>query len=1190
MCGHTFSTWSARGTELKKSSSSPTCLCITGRSACTTSSSNAFGGYVHLSCTREVDVDAVTLICPLKTFVSKQITIFKNRQGAFLRTLLNLLEKDFFAPNQVVLQVREPEDMLIVAAGEIRIMDGKSAVKGRLTTGNAYAEYALFEDHLSNNLLIADTYCELWCLTRRAFKVALRKHFSKLMYASILAQKFGVDSKRIPFIGNAENAARMNSLKSMEASARMVKVLGNGSAVMNKMVQKISRDASSEAEKIPEWRQPNSLFQFIWLRIECGLLLVLIAEVPYQIAFQRGFGLLNSEEQPVYGAVPFIIQQADFFLSIWIELFFYVDLYFRARCFVRPALNRREQKEEEEHNNMSAVAMISDKSQIFRHYRANDNYWMDVLTHLPIALMWDVAPKEWFSPRTTQYIRFVRVLRLLRARKLKTMLKTLMLEHGVATYIRLLVYIVVFVVSAAHCAGCLFFLVADVDVFHGGLPAEGVLPGIISTPRCLEDASLFGNCTWYMYDRSTFNVDAPYLRSLHWSLVLLSTVGYGDILSFTTKECVAGCIWIFFGANICYFTGSALSSVLAQVSILATIRHERVEEINLVLMRMTTVSEQTKNTLRSYYETKWKLNGSAVHDEEVVSHLPRSLRRQVACSLFVEDIRRCWIFADSTESLLLVQQLAQAARCEIFLSNSFAIREGHLATEFFIIQSGDAERLLPPLKSTSVGLSNVRPPRGSSTKADLYNRQGLTMVASPAAANVDGSLSKLATPLNLAKQSSRGLFPTSSGVPKLINVKSKASMRSQSRTLSRSQTLGTLMEFISSSTPRFEDENQHVPRRGSAERRQLVWRLGGKRASTNGDGFISVSVLKKDDFFGEESLASKSDDEMYQVSVRVLSTIQVIVIRRQDFHSLSARFSQQFERILNRRRRHTKEDEKLLNTLRANFYVKEKLAKWLGPTSSLNLESKGASTERKGRRTLDPETPFARWWHRITGGILVYNFYMIVFRIAFLPYPSERVMTWLTFVDYAIDILLYLDIYLKHQHLGYSEYGQKVLDPIAIRKRYRRGWFAQDCWSMVPTYYRGDYFYMTAARVPRLLRSRQLATLLDEVHTEIQQHFLKGNAVLSNVFDLVKFILIFVSTAHYIGSLYYLLGRLQLDIGIVDKSWINCDFILDQYPNDPLVHYMRAMYWCLSTVSPLVVVVGRVCVCVCVLPVCVPCV
>lgn len=1088
-----------------------------------------------------------------------QITIFKNRRGAFLRTILNLLEKDFFAPNQVVLELQQPEDMLIVAAGEICITDHTLAIKGRLTHGNAYAECALFEDYLSNNRLIAETYCELWYLTRRSFKIAVQKHFSKLMYASILAKKLGISKQQV---AATPQIARYNSFEDMESSARMLRVLGNGSAVKNKMVQKLSRDATSVAEKIPAWRQPNSHFRFLWIRAECALLLLLIAEVPHQIAFQRGFGLLNGENQPVYGAVPYIIQLGDFFLSVGIELFFYLDLYFRARCFVRPALSRSERKEEEDHNNVNAVAMISDKSQIFRHYLENDNYWLDMLVNLPISMAWDVLPKDWFTPRTTQVIRFFRAIRLLRARKLKKMLKTLMLEHGFATYSRLLVYIIVYVVSAAHCAGCIFFLVADIDVFHGGLPTEGVAPGTISNPGCLEDASLYGNCTWYMYDRSTFNINAPYLRSLHWSLVLLSTVGYGDILSFTTKECIAACIWIFCGANICYFIGSALTSVVAQVNILDTIHHERVEEINLVLMCMKTVSEQSKSMIRSYYETKWKLNGSAVHDEEVMQHLPRSLRREVQSALFLANISRCPLFEGTApDHHMLLQQLAQSARCEIFLRNSFVIREGHLATEFFLIQSGNAEKLLPALKSTAVvDLSKMRAPRELHTLLEKYNWQRISMKSSPASVNLENE------PLGLVKQSSPGIFKNSSSIPKLLRVKSKAAINPQvsnssARHRSMQRSTGSVANLMIQQTERVQSV-----RRTSLEGRQSLWRIGTKTALPTHENTIFVSVLKKDDYFGEESLTQRAHSEVYQVSVRVLTTIQVVVIRRKDFMALSVRFSQQFQNILTHRMQQVKADDLLLKKLRTNFFFKEKLRKWLGPTESLSLENKQARHEKKKTHTLDPEKPFAKWWHRIIGGILVYNFYTIIFRIAFLPYPSPSNMMWLTIVDYACDALLYVDIYLKHQRIGYIEYGQKVLDPVAIRKRYLKGWFAQDCWSMLPIYYRGDYFFMTAARVVRLLRSPQLVTLLDEVHTEIQQHFLKGNTVLSNVFDLVRFILIFVSTAHYIGSLYYLLGRLQLETGLVEKSWINSDFILDQYPNDPLVHYMRAMYWCLSTV------------------------
>lgn len=58
-----------------------------------------------------------------------------------------------------------------------------------------------------------------------------------------------------------------------------------------------------------------------------------------------------------------------------------------------------------------------------------------------------------------------------------------------------------------------------------------------------------------------------------------------------------------------------------------------------------------------------------------------------------------------------------------------------------------------------------------------------------------------------------------------------------------------------------------------------------------------------------------------------------------------------------------------------------------------------------------------------------------------------------------------------------------------------------------------------------------------------------------------------MSTAHYIASLYYLLGWTQLETGLATTSWISVDLVLKQNPDSPMVHYMRSMYWCLSSVS-----------------------
>ncbi|KAJ0389669.1 hypothetical protein ATCC90586_010801 [Pythium insidiosum] len=205
---------------------------------------------------------------------------------------------------------------------------------------------------------------------------------------------------------------------------------------------------------------------------------------------------------------------------------------------------------------------------------------------------------------------------------------------------------------------------------------------------CLEDASVFGNCTWYMYDRSAFNIDAPFLRALQWSIVLLSTVGYGEIMSYSTAECIVGAFWIYVGANLNYYTGSILSSVVSQLGISEFMRQERVEEINVALMSVSNVTEPTKVMIRAYYDTKWKLTGTVVNDQELLAHLPRTIRRQIRMSLFCEELVHCYLFQSQLSTSEFIKEVAQIVRSEILLENITVIKEGHLATEFFFLESG----------------------------------------------------------------------------------------------------------------------------------------------------------------------------------------------------------------------------------------------------------------------------------------------------------------------------------------------------------------------------------------------------------------------------------------------------------------------------------------------------------------------
>ncbi|GMF14911.1 unnamed protein product [Phytophthora lilii] len=1148
------------------------------------------------------------------------LTIFRRRKGAFLRTVMGALVRDVYAPGQTLLQPGETDEMFIVACGEVRLFDPRGECAGRIMAGNAYAEYALFERHLARHRLEAATFCEVWYLPTKSFKAALAKHFSKLVYASLLLQQFGTKSlsnadDRASTLRN-ESEARVDSVTSMKARARHSKVFGHGSLLLQAVEARKLRNAAAAiaaaatpnadrilsstlakliVSKVKAWRMPSSRFRQQWALAECILMLYLLAEVPYHLAFQRGFGLLNGVAGATSdGTTPRSFQIATFLVSLIVEVFFYVDLVLRAFYFVRPypgvelddeflGTSARVEPDAAPGSSLNTPhpALATRSSQIFQLFLQHESLIMETLALAPAALVWDILPKELFSRRNVHFFRSLRLLRLLRVRKLRGKLRGVLAGRGYGPALRLLADVVILCSATSHAAACIFFAVADRTSFEGGLPVKGVEARSISLPTCLEDASRYDNCTWYMYDRSTFDLDAPYLRSMLWSIVLVSTVGFGDIIAFSTRECIVDALWIFFGANICYITSCALSSVLAQINVLATIRHDRIEGINVLLMSpsMASVSDATKRTVRSYYEAKWKLNGSAVGDLELLDHLPRSLRRAVSSQLYAPDLRRCALFVEDCglrsanhngDAALFMQQLALLITCEHFLRNVTVIKEGHLATDFFVVLSGELECLLPPVPlEPSINPTKLIP-------ASRMARKSIHLAAAAAMKRTRDS-ARIARDFTASTLQGGRLKDGAATVrphirPRFQPIEEDAySLRCRSSITSTRSSITTshgLMKSILSETP-----SERLPKLLRYGSLKLV--MGALRDPTVADAApVPISILKQHDYFGEESLSDIP--KVYDVSIRVVSSARIAVIRRRDFLALSTRFPHYVARLRKRKGDLREKTQKLVAAHRANFQGEsnKKLVKVLGTCSSLYVDSSKSKLEKRGARVLDPTERFARWWHRGIGFILVYNFYAIIFRLAFLPYPDTTTMALLTGIDYVMDGLLFFDVFLKFGHLGYIEFGEPVLDPEAIKKHYRASnRFWQDCLGMLPMYYRGDTFGMTAARLPRLLRCLQLGELLQEVHTEIQERFLRGNAVLLSIFDLVKFFLIFVSTAHYIASLFYLLGWTQIQTGLVTTSWVTVDLVLKQNPNSPVIHYMRSMYWCLSSVSVMLYIV-----------------
>lgn len=1024
---------------------------------------------------------------------SLQVPFFSNQPKAFMKTVLTMIESDFLSPNQTVIGAYDLEELIVVGRGEIRVLDAESKLMVHvIETGQWYAEHALFQDKLSRYELVAGTFCEVFCLSRQSFQAAMEKHFPKMKIA--LMQTQYLQNAHLVFLPSpAEPTESLSKLRQTESEEPRLTYLGS----VNKKSHLV------EAAIAVPWRFPSSRFRRIWRRWKVALIIFLAIEVPFEIAFDWQFGVLGSQQSAR--------QHVMYVFTLAVEVFFYVDVYFRAREFIR-LKKRVDVTENQTHHIQQAEVkknlkvkrssqvrlhhgLMVKKSEITEHYLNHGDVLLDFVATIPISMVWAIVSKDSISFDTVYYMRFFRLLALVRLSKLKKTLREIMHEHDFSPASQLLASVIVFCVVSANAMGCCFFLLADRQGYEFGVPPEFAGAGSVSADKCLYDATVFGNCTWFIYDQSVFDIHARYIRSLHWSLVLLSTVGYGDILSFSDSECFIGFWWIFLGALICYFTACAVSSVVSQISVLGSIRDNRAEAVNRALVQAG-VSDSTRRIIRRHFETNWTLNGSVLQEAELLKHLPRSQRHELACSLYLADLCRCYIFVGCRSQSGFLRDIALLMRSEIFVPKVVLLNYGHLAAELYLIQSGDAEVLIPRVEK-----------RQRKYQSDLNNmsENGSAWRADETPARKDSFLARLVH---------------------MIHRGNKVA------------------------TPR--SDSAHA----SQHKRIGVWSINGN------SGMHPIAVVRRGDCFGEESLLP---DELFEskISIRTVTSTQVAVLTRDNFLTLLERYpdevNQMFDLIMARRR----ELGALFRKLNDNFSTRDKVKGFLGPSASLYAENKIHANEIIG-----PETLFYKTWRILQGLILLYNFFQITFRIAFLPNPSKQTMLALTLIDYGCDLLLFFDIYLKWNRLGFTLYGEKVVDIVAIRRRYAKTWVRLDCWSMLPTYYFGDYFGMTVARLPRLLRTPQLLEFVGELEEHMRERILRSsNLTLLSIFDLLKFLLLFLSAGHQIGSVYYTIGRLLVKHKLAPVSWMTVDFVLNAYPDDVGVHYVRSLYWCLETVS-----------------------
>ncbi|XP_061374310.1 potassium channel KAT2-like [Gastrolobium bilobum] len=213
---------------------------------------------------------------------------------------------------------------------------------------------------------------------------------------------------------------------------------------------------------------------------------------------------------------------------------------------------------------------------------------------------------------------------------------------------------------AVHCAGCFNYLIADryPDSKRTWIGA--------TNPNFKEDS---------LWDR--------YVTAIYWSIVTLTTTGYGDLHAENTREMLFDISYMLFNLGLTsYIIGNMTNLVVHWTSRTRNFR-DTVKAASEFASR-NHLPHRIEDQLLSHICLRFKTEG--LKQQEILNDLPKAIRSSIACHLFFPVVQKVYLFQGVSHDFLF--QLVLEMEAEYFPPKEDVILQNESSTDLYVLVAG----------------------------------------------------------------------------------------------------------------------------------------------------------------------------------------------------------------------------------------------------------------------------------------------------------------------------------------------------------------------------------------------------------------------------------------------------------------------------------------------------------------------